>query len=173
MEILHQPNHRHDLAAISFEQYEKRRAQRRRRVAKRITKRNPIFVVQEMQKEFPGYTWDLYVEDMQRPRRKKKKSMRHFKSFRFDWPFLNKQIPDFVAKCTKRTPTTATLRLRKENGDSYKITIRAMYDEPGNPQRIIKLTTIELIHMWRFSTKKEMLSHPSILIDKEDNTMPP
>lgn len=62
----------HDQEAISIEQFLRRRVQRRRRVAKRLAKRFPLFAVEMMQNEFPGYTYDEFVADVTRKTRKGK-----------------------------------------------------------------------------------------------------
>ena len=61
-----------DAQAISIEEVMKRKVRRRRRVAKRMLKRCPLFAVEEMQKEFPGYTYDEFVADVTRKTRKGK-----------------------------------------------------------------------------------------------------
>lgn len=57
---------------ISLEIAMKRRIQRRRRVAKRLAKRFPMFAVEMMQAEFPGYTQEMFEADISRPTRKGK-----------------------------------------------------------------------------------------------------
>lgn len=61
-----------DEQAITLEQVIKRREQRRRRVAKRMCKRFPLFAVEFMQTEFPGYGYDDFVTDVTRKTRKRK-----------------------------------------------------------------------------------------------------
>jgi len=68
-----------DAQAISLEQALRRKAQRRRRVAMRMYKRFPLFAVEFMQEEFPGYDWDTYVLDVTKKTRKSK-SVRKAKS---------------------------------------------------------------------------------------------
>jgi len=68
-----------DHQVTTVEQYEQRRIMRRRRVAKRMAKRFPMFAVELMQDEFPGYTYELFEADVTRKSRKGK-SMRHPKS---------------------------------------------------------------------------------------------
>lgn len=68
-----------DEQAISFEQMVKRYEQRRRRVAKRMYKRCPLFAVEFMQNEFPGYDQVLFMKDISRKTRKRK-SQRKVKS---------------------------------------------------------------------------------------------
>jgi len=57
---------------ITIEQYQKRREMRRRRVAKRMLKRFPLFALEEMSNEFPDYNWELFVADVTRKTRKSK-----------------------------------------------------------------------------------------------------
>lgn len=64
---------------ISLEVAMKRRIQRRRRVAKRLAKRAPLFAVEEMQREFPGYNLELFEADISR-KTKKGKSFRRPKT---------------------------------------------------------------------------------------------
>jgi hypothetical protein len=73
--IQRQPDHQ----AITIEQYQKRKVQRRRRVAKRMLKRFPLFAVEIMQAEFPDYTYEEFIGDVTRKTRKGK-SMRRPKS---------------------------------------------------------------------------------------------
>jgi hypothetical protein len=68
-----------DHEAISFHEILRRRIQRRRRVAKRLSKRFPLFAVEMMQDEFPGYTYEEYLLDIM-PSKRKYKSIRHPKS---------------------------------------------------------------------------------------------
>lgn len=68
-----------DVRVTTIEQYEKRRIMRRRRVAKRLAKRFPMFAVEMMQNEFPGYTYEEFEADISR-KTKKGKSIRHVKS---------------------------------------------------------------------------------------------
>ena len=60
---------------ISLEQALQRRVRRRRRFAKRLVKRFPLFALEFMQTEFPGYDYETFVADVTRktrPARKKK-----------------------------------------------------------------------------------------------------
>jgi hypothetical protein len=57
---------------ITIEQFQKKRTQRRRRVAKRQLKRFPLFAVEFMQSEFPNYDWDTFISDVTRKTRKGK-----------------------------------------------------------------------------------------------------
>jgi len=68
-----------DRQITTIEQYQQRRVMRRRRVAKRLAKRFPMFAVEIMQAEFPGYSYDEFVADISR-RTRKGKSIRHPKS---------------------------------------------------------------------------------------------
>ena len=60
------------IQTISIEQYQKKRVQRRRRVAKRQLKRFPLFAVEFMSVEFPNYDYDTFVADVTRKTRKGK-----------------------------------------------------------------------------------------------------
>lgn len=57
---------------ISWAQAQKMSLARRRRVAKRLFKKQPLFAVALMQQEFPGYTHQMLEEDI-KPRSKSKK----------------------------------------------------------------------------------------------------
>jgi hypothetical protein len=63
----------------TIEQYQKRREQRRRRVAKRMLKRFPLFAVEFMHEEFPTYDLDTWIADVTRKTRKGR-SFRRIKS---------------------------------------------------------------------------------------------
>ena len=69
-----------DQQTISLEQIIKRRIMRRRRVAKRMAKRFPLFAVEYMQDEFPGYTQEQFIEDITRKTIKRKSPYRKKKS---------------------------------------------------------------------------------------------
>lgn len=165
MEIFEPKHNALDREAIALDVWQKRRAQRRRRVAKRITLINPIFVVQEMQAEFPGYTWDDYVADMAPRKRRKKKSKRKIRTYRFDWPQIFRDAPDIFDKCFKRTPTRAVFRLKKGE-DTYQITVRSVFE---NHQQQQHLGTFGLVQLLR-GTLRAMLTHPAVTIEKEKNT---
>jgi hypothetical protein len=79
MELVIQHRQITDHGAISIEQYRKRREQRRRRVAKRMAKRFPLFAVEFMSGEFPDYDYSTFVEDVQR-RSRPSKILRKVKS---------------------------------------------------------------------------------------------
>lgn len=68
-----------DAQIITIEQYHKKREQRRRRVSKRMLKRFPLFAVEEMSKEFPNMTQELFIADITKKTRKSK-SFRKVKS---------------------------------------------------------------------------------------------
>jgi len=61
---------RKDQEAITLEKFFQKRDQRRRRVAKRLYKRFPLFAVEMMQEEFPGYTQEMFLDDVLRKGRK-------------------------------------------------------------------------------------------------------
>lgn len=58
-----------DFEMISLEQSIKRPIQRRRRVAKRMAKRFPLFAVEFMKPEFPDYTLEEFIQDISRKTR--------------------------------------------------------------------------------------------------------
>lgn len=58
---------------ITWEKYQNIRKRRRRRVAKRMEKRFPLFAVEFMKEEFSDYDFEQFVEDIKRPKRKIKK----------------------------------------------------------------------------------------------------
>lgn len=80
-EILHHSLHVKpiDHQTISIDQILAKRVQRRRRVAKRMVKRFPLFAVEFMQEEFPRYDHETFVADVTRKTRKGK-SFRRSKS---------------------------------------------------------------------------------------------
>lgn len=63
-------NIQQDEQAISLEQYLQKRKRRRWRVADRMLKRAPLFAVELMQHEFPGYTNEQFIADVTRKRSK-------------------------------------------------------------------------------------------------------
>lgn len=154
IEVLHQQQEQ--ARAITFEEYHKRRIQRRRRVAKRMLKAIPLFAVEMMQSEFPGYTYDEFVADVTRKTRKGK-SLRKPKRKSFDWNRLRADIPDFFEKCIARTPSKATLRFKIKDHE-FLCTIQKVYD---NEMSQCILDEWLLVKLWR-GTLKDFLNHPSV-----------
>ena len=150
--------------AISIDHFIIRREQRRRRVAKRLHKRVPLFAVEEMQKEFPHYTLDQHIEDISRKSRKSKSS-RKPKKRAFDWVLIKDILPDFFEKCFKKTPTKAYLRGRLHDGKEFIAVVNSVYnssDMGGYNQAV--LTLHDLTKMWRGGLKM-FLSHASVSVE--------
>lgn len=97
-----------DHQVTTIEQYEKRRVMRRRRVAKRMAKRCPMFAVELMQDEFPGYTYEEFEADISRKSRKGK-SIRHPKS-----PLKRQGRYPLFAKAMSNYHNTGELRYLEE-----------------------------------------------------------
>lgn len=152
---------------ITIEQYQKRRVQRRRRVAKRKLRDVPLFAVEEMQSEFPGYTYDQFVSDVTR-KKVKQKSFRRQREMGFNWIDIQREIPDFVMKCKVRTKTKALLRLRLSDGREFTMIIRAVWHGDYGESR---LRTNELINMWKRDSLIEFAKHPSTLLYKSNNEL--
>lgn len=148
-----------DTQSITLEQVIKRRIQRRRRVAKRMLKRWPLFAVQEMQSEFPGYTQEEFIEDVTRKGRMSK-TFRRPKPRKFDWRTIRKEIPEFFDACKDRTPTTATLHGKLKDGTRFTCIIRSSWFDG---QRQNRFDTYDLIKLWR-GPLKTFLSHPAMII---------
>lgn len=154
---------------ITLEQYQKIKERRRRRVAKRLVKVSPMFAVEEMQKEFPGYTYDQFVSDVTRKTRKGK-SLRKAKAKSFNWAYLRREIPDFFEKCLIRTPSVAKLRLRLRDVE-YIVTVRKIYngsDMWGYNESF--LCEGELIKLWRGNLKGFLL-HKAVLVEQINNEL--
>lgn len=150
--------------AISIDQFRLRRERRRRRVAKRMHKRFPLFAVEEMQKEFPGYTLDQHIEDISRKSRKSKPT-RKPKKKAFDWVLIKATMPQFFEKCYKKTPTKAFLRGRLKDGKEFIAEVNSVYnssDMGGYNQAV--LTLHDLRKMWD-SGLKSFLSHPAVKVE--------
>lgn len=157
---------REDYQAISLEQVIKRRLQRRRRVAKRMLKRFPLFAVEEMQIEFPGYTYEEFEADILRKSRKDKR-YRTPKTKAFDWKYIKEEIPEFFNKCIERKKTKAVLRGRLKSGHEFTCIVRSYwFGEYGE----CRLRTSELINLWR-GPLKNFMSHPAILILENNNEL--
>lgn len=153
-----------DYQAISLEQVIKRKAMRRRRVAKRMLKRFPLFAVEEMQAEFPGYTYEEWEADVTRKTRKGK-SFRRPKPKGFDWKAIREQIPEFFEKCIQRRKTKGVLRGRLKDGTEFTCIVRSVWlGEYGES----KLRTSELITLWR-GPLKTFLSHPAMQLFEHHN----
>lgn len=152
---------------ITIEQYLKRKIQRRRRVAKRKLKAVPLFAVEEMQGEFPGYTYEEFVADVTRKTRKGK-SFRRQMEMGFNWKEIAREIPEFVLKCKVRTKTKALLRGRLKDGTEFTMVIRAVWHgEYGE----CRLRTHELINLWRRNSVAEFQRHPSTLLYRHNNDL--
>lgn len=154
---------------ITLEQYQKIKERRRRRVAKRLVKVVPLFVVEEMQKEFPGYNYDQFVQDVTRKTRKGK-SFRKPKRKSFDWEYLRREIPDFFEKCLSRTPSVAMLRLSLKSGE-YIVKVRRVYngsDMYGFSESFLDEAT--LIRLWK-GVLKDFLKHQAITFEKINNEL--
>lgn len=150
--------------AISVEQFIKRKERRRRRVAKRKLKAVPLFAVEEMQGEFPGYTLDEFISDVTRKTRKGK-SFRRPKKRGFDWKTLQKEMPEFVRKCVKRTKTTALVRFRLKSGLEFSCLIRSYWHGEYGESRMETRTLIKLFQ----GTIQELVKHPAVLIFEHKN----
>ena len=151
--------------AITIEQYQKRRIQRRRRVAKRLIKRVPLFAVEEMQKEFPGYIYDEFIADVTRKTRKGK-SFRKQKKKGFDWKTLYREVPGFVARCIVRTKTKAVVLGKTQSGFEFTCVVRSCYFADQG-QRLF--FTHDLIRLLKGSLK-DFHSHPAVTIFRHNNS---
>lgn len=141
---------------ITIEQYLKRRIQHRRRVAKRKLKAVPLFAVEEMQGEFPGYTYDEFIADVTRKTRKGK-SFRRPKPKAFDWKMIAKDAPELFAKCRVRTKTKAVL-FGKHGDQTFTIVVRSYwFDDQG--QR--RLDSYQFMRLFQ-GPLKDLLKHPSV-----------
>ena len=170
MEIVITAPHIHitDAQAISLEEVMKRKAMRRRRVAKRMLKKWPLFAVEEMQPEFPGYTQDEFIADVTRKTRKGK-SFRRPKAKAFDWRTIRKEIPEFFNVCVKRTPTQAVLHGRLNTGEKFTCIVRSFWMAEYGQKR---METWELIRLWR-GPIKQFCAHPAMIIQEHRNEIIP
>jgi len=148
----------HDAEAITYEQILKRRVQRRRRVAKRKLASVPMFAVEEMQHEFPGYTYEEFVADVTRKTRKSKK-IRKPKPKAFDWKVIAREAPDLFRKCRIRTKTKAVLFARIK-GIEVTVVVRSSWFD-GQGQR--RLDSYQLIRLFQ-GTLKDLAKNPAVLI---------
>lgn len=163
--ITEQYGRRADTEAITIERAIMLRAMRRRRVAKRMYKRVPLFAVEEMQGEFPDYDWDGYVADITRKTRKGK-SFRRPKPKAFDWKYLYKEVPVFVERCIVRTKTLAVIRGKTSSGMEFVMHIRSCwFDGSGNR----RLETGKLIEMLKGKIG-DLIKHPAVLTYYSNNT---
>jgi hypothetical protein len=156
-----------DDRAISIERANMLRAMRRRRVAKRMLKRIPLFAVEEMQQEFPGYDYNGFVADVTRKTRPGKK-FRKPKQRAFDWQYIRNEIPDFFQKCITRTKTQAVLRGRK-NDVEFTLVIKSIWFDGQCEQRF---KTGELINLWRGSIQN-LIKHPAVSSYINNNIIQP
>lgn len=157
-----------DEQAITLEKAMQRKAQRRRRVAKRMYARFPLFAVELMQAEFPGYTLEQHEADLNRKTRKGK-SFRRPKPRRFDWKTIKKEIPDFFNVCIDRTPTRATLHGKTKDGEKFTCIVRATW---FGDQRQCRLDTYDLIKLWK-GPLKNFCQHPAMILQEHNNEIQP
>ena len=150
---------------ITIEQFLKRKVQRRRRVAKRLIKRVPLFAVEEMQLEFPGYEYDEFIADVTRKTRKGK-SFRRQKLKGFDWKQLYREVPTFVSRCMVRTKTKAVIRGKTTSGLEFVCEIRSVYFADQG-QRLF--FTHDLIRLLKGSLQ-ELHKHPAVTIYRFNET---
>lgn len=163
-------HHRNNLNQITIEEFQKRRIRRRRRVADRKLKAAPLFAVEEMQGEFPGYSYDEFIQDITRKRRKYK-SIRHIKTRAFDWKYIAEIAPHIFEKCRVRTPTKAILYGRHNDID-FTVVIRSCWYDGQSQQR---LDTMQFLRLFQGSLN-QMLKHPAVLAYKtiqEENSLFP
>lgn len=154
----------HDTDAISLERYHQLKAQRRRRVAKRMLKRCPLFAVEMMLPEFPDYTQAQFEEDISRKTRKGK-SIRHVKTWRFHWKIIRELAPSLWQAARKRSPTLIVVRMKLK--DLYvRVTIHAKYNDEYGCQT--KLDTMTLIRLWD-GPVKNLLLHPAVTVQAENH----
>jgi len=132
-----------DTEVISIERANTLRAMRRRRVAKRMYKRWPLFAVEEMQGEFPDYDWDGYVADITRKTRKGK-SFRRPKQRAFDWKQLYRKVPGFVSRCIVRTKTLAVINGRTAKGLEFTMHIRSHWFDGSGNRRLEKFEWLKV-----------------------------
>lgn len=153
---------RNDAEAISLEEIVKRRVQRRRRVAKRMAARWPLFAVEEMQPEFPGYTYEQWEGDVLRKTRKGKK-MRRPKPKGFDWPLIAREMPDLLPKMRNRTKTRFQLRTRitDKAGNEVRLVVEVRSVYMGDSQNQVRFDTRTLINLLQGGVKT-FLSHPAV-----------
>lgn len=156
----------HTADAISIEEYQKRRVQRRRRVAKRKLAQVPLFAVEEMQGEFPGYTYEEFIADVTRKTRKGK-SFRRPKPRKFDWHQILKQAPSLFYACKKRTPTSATLFFRLKDGLTFTCIVRSSWFDG---QRQCRLRTSDLIALWN-GRLIDFCRHPAMSLLEHNNEL--
>lgn len=157
-----------DYQSITLDQVIKRKAMRRRRVAKRLLQRAPLFAVEEMQSEFPGYTYEQFESDVLRKTRKGKR-FRRPKKKGFDWKTIREQIPEFFIRCKKRTKTKAVLHGTMKDGTQFTCIVRSVWLSDYGER---KMQTHELINLWR-GPLKTFLSHPAMLLYEHINKIEP
>lgn len=144
---------------ISLEIAMKRRIQRRRRVAKRLAKRSPLFAVEEMQNEFPGYTLELFEADVTRKTRKGK-SFRHIKS-----PLKRQgRYPLMIKALSKYTETgdTEYLWQAQRLRNNMFLPFEVVFYLPNKKQRTMQFPSttsfnfIQDLTRIKFSTEEEL-----------------
>lgn len=82
---------------ITIDQIVKKKAQRRRRVAKRMYKRFPLFAAEFMQDEFPGYQADMLFEDARRRTKKQPSKFKKKSPMKRQgrYPLMIKELSDY------------------------------------------------------------------------------
>jgi hypothetical protein len=100
---------------ITIQQFQKKREQRRRRVAMRQLKRFPLFAVEIMQDEFPNYDYDTFVLDVTWKTRKSKKVRKTKSPLKLQgrYPLMSKALSNYaVTKDVRYLQEAQSLRNR-------------------------------------------------------------
>jgi len=84
-----------DRETITLEQYRKKRVKRRKRVARRLAKRFPLFAVEFAREEFPNYDYQQFEKDLEGARLGKKKKGKSQLARQGRYPFMKKALAQY------------------------------------------------------------------------------
>jgi hypothetical protein len=84
-----------DSEVISLEQWRIKRERRRKRVAKRMAKRFPLFAVEFMKEEFKDYTEEQFIKDIEKAKLPKKKKGKSQLKRQGRYPLMQKAISNY------------------------------------------------------------------------------
>lgn len=167
--ILYQSPNRFDYEAITLQQVLRRAVPRRRRLARKLAIQCPLFALERMQAEYPGYTYADWVADLQR-KRGKPASFRRAKRVGFDWRLIASQMPTLLAKAYDCSKTRFLLRMEvpQRSGQPVRLVVevRSVYDSEQGGQQLFPTST--LLGLLR-GPVKSFLSHPAVRCWEEKN----
>lgn len=145
-----------DRETISLEQWQVKRERRRKRVAKRMAKRFPLFAVQFVSEEFKGYTTEQFESDIANAKLPKKRKGKSPMKRQGRYPIMQKALIDYSLTGEQKYLLEAQ-RLRKRMFKPFEIEYRLKkerrrmyFPSTSSYKLILELTAI------KFTTWEEL-----------------